>query len=577
MMGAYNLGASMGNAMNQAMAAIERQAQIARIKQALSLNQQGVEAYNQGDYARAAIAFQQASRLSPNDHNMRNNVIEANKRLAEQRALIEQQQRQQMAEARARVDSMLGNLQEQFAKERSTLNAGLADATFVQPSGTSFFGLGGGPGTPPVPSKAGDLSFVGPNESLFSKGTKYSAPVDLRDTASDQFVAAGPIGTNTAAMPVDSGGGLQFVAPDAKVAPSAPLRQKQVFTATVTPPAKSKLSPSATPETIAEAQAPAGAAFLQPKNVHRLASREITAPGGPQRTCQDMAAELAALQDATRRAVLAEDVYKRYAQDGKDSGPDMPGFYRISDSENEMRKLFPGMNKQSIQEMLHPDHSDYRAAIYRDKKDPNKIFLAFRGTVTKGDFLDANIPQGTGKRTEYYAKAIALAKLLKKSATTNGLELEIVGHSLGGGMANAAGAANKIRTTSFNPAGVHQNTLKEFDVSDAKTYVTNYVVKTDPLNSAQDHRSSIAPIVALGSTLALPGPGAFVGAWAMSEVAVNQALPSAIGQRETLVARPQDVDSPDPFKPHYMATVRRAIAERLNEVKQERTAKACAD
>lgn len=573
MTNAYNLGLSIGNAMNQAMAAIERQAHLARIQEALNLNQKGIEAYNREDYDSAAAAFEQAIRLSPNDPNMRSNLVEANNRLAEQRAQIAQQ----MAEASARVGTMLGDLQSQFANERSTLNEGLSDTAFLQPSGTSFFGLGGGPGTPPSSSDAGELGFVKPNYPLFSKGTQYSAPVDLRDTANDQLAAAGPIGTNASTSPVESGGGLQFVAPDARVPPSAPPKPANTPTATIAPLLKPKPVPSKASKAVVPPTTPASSELLPPVDVRRLTNGSAPAPSGAERTCQDVAADLAKLWDLTRRAVLAEDVYKRYAPNNSKPNQDMPGFIRISDDVNEIRRLIPGINEQSIKQLLYPEGSDYRAAIYQDKKDPRKIFLAFRGTVTAGDFTDANIPQGTGMPSEYYDKAIALAKTLKKSAEAEGMELEIVGHSLGGGMAGAAGAANRVRTTSFNPAGVHPNTLIGLDVADAEKYVTNYVVDADPLNSAQDHRQGIAPIVAIGSTLTVPGAGAFVGAWAITEVAMNGALPQAIGQRETLDARPQDTNSLDPFKPHYMATVRSIFADRFNNVSRERTTKGCAE
>lgn len=298
MMGAYNTGVAIGNMMNQAFQAMERQAQIARMQQAISLNNQGIAAYNRGDFGSAAAAFQQAIGLSPNDPNMRGNLAEAHKRMAEQREAVERQRRQQMAEAKARIETMLGGLQSQLASERSTLNAGLGDATFVAPSGTSFFGLGGGQGAPPAPAKPGELAFVAPGDSLFSKGTQYSAPVDLRDTASDQFAAAQPIGAGAAAKPAETGGGLQFVAPDAKVVPTEP---KETYTATVAAPGKRQVAPPVKPESVSTA----ALATLPARHGPTVSSVWPTPPGRPAppptRTAEALLGQIASQQTPVER------------------------------------------------------------------------------------------------------------------------------------------------------------------------------------------------------------------------------------------------------------------------------------
>jgi hypothetical protein len=584
---AFNLGMSL---MDSFMKGVERgmeQARQQRLAYARAMNERGVAQFNGGDYYNALASFQTALQYAPGDATIIGNLRAAEQKAAALRAEAERRQREQMAAAKQRIAGMLGGLASEFDQRNAEL-AAAADLSFVAPAGTSFFGLGGGPGATPVLGPGG-LQFVGPGESLFSRGTKYSAPVDLHETASDQLAAAAPIGKDVAAAPLESGGGLKFIAPDEKMVSATPKAAKETYVAIVKAPSLPKVAPPAKPETILEPKAPAGAEFLPPSAVRRLTTKDAPERSSAEPTCQDLATESAGLWSATRRAVLADDIYKRYGSDG---ALDLTGFRRVSDDKEEMRKLFPSMNDDTRQRLLEPADSDYRAAIYRDKTDPKKVFLVFRGTQTLQDWLDGNIPQGLGVGSQYYAKAIALAKVMKKSADTQGLEMEIVGHSLGGGMASAAGAANRIRTTTFNPAGVHPNTLPEgADISAAKQYVTYYVVAGEPLNWLQDRRRPIVAGAAGAAVVAAPSIAAMEATRAMTDPSwtprtpagdsraralldFKHDLPPAIGTRVNLSVNPQDTGL---VEPHLMGSVRHAIADRLNAVKRERAAKGCKD
>jgi dienelactone hydrolase len=587
---AFNLGMSL---MDSFMKGVERgmeQARQQRLAYARAMNQQGVAQFNSGNYYNALASFQTALQYAPGDATIIGNLRAAEQKVAALRAEAERRQRAQMQAAKDRINAMLGGLAGEFNQRSAELTEAV-DLSFVAPAGTSFFGLGGGPGATPVLGPGG-LQFIGPGESLFSRGTKYSAPVDLRDSASDQLAAAAPIGKDAAPAPLESGGGLKFIAPDEKMVPPTPKAAKETYVATVKAPPLPKVAPPAQPETILEPKAPVGAEFLPPSAVRRLSDQATPERIRREPTCQDLATEAAGLWGATRRAVLADDIYKRYGPDNAAGAPDLTGFRRISDNKEETRKLFPGMNDQSIQSLLEPGDSDYRAAIYRDRTDPKKVFLVFRGTQTLQDWLDGNIPQGLGVGSQYYAKAIALAKVMKKSADTQGLEMEIIGHSLGGGMASAAGAANRIRTTTFNPAGVHPNTLpKGADISTAKQYVTYYVVRGEPLNWLQDRRRPIVAGAAGAAVVAAPSIAAMEATRAMTDPSwtprtpagdsrakalldFKHDLPPAIGNRVTLTVNPQDTGL---VEPHLMGSVRHAIADRLNAVKRERAAKGCKD
>lgn len=211
--------------------------------------------------------------------------------------------------------------------------------------------------------------------------------------------------------------------------------------------------------------------------------------------CRQLAAGLDKIYEEGRFAVLAADVYGRY--DPNDPKHATAGLIvplaarRISDDRAAMSTLLPGMSDPVLQRYLAPPGSDYRAAIYRDKRYPKQIYLVFRGTETEQDWA-GNVAQQTGNPTEYMANAVTLAKRLKAGAAAQGLQLTIIGHSLGGAMADAAGAVTHTTTVSFNPEGVHPNSLpKRFDIASARQYVTDIVVDHEPLNYAQDHRLAI--------------------------------------------------------------------------------------
>src|ERR1039457_3173778 len=226
------------------------------------------------------------------------------------------------------------------------------------------------------------------------------------------------------------------------------------------------------------------------------------APGGPIASrpaiCDGLSQQLDEAYQLARLSLLASDVYERYGSI-KAPSPGITAVDRISDKINkdeiaEMHKLFPGMRSEAVNDLLQPKDSDYRAAIYENyvmgsdgtHHYTKKLVLVFRGTSTLGDWANANGPQAAGLGSDYYTKAIYLAHKLKVFADANRDQLELVGHSMGGGMADAAGLANKIKTTTFNPSGVHPNSVRGADMSSAQLYLTDYVVDGEPLNWHQD-------------------------------------------------------------------------------------------
>jgi hypothetical protein len=331
------------------------------------------------------------------------------------------------------------------------------------------------------------------------------------------------------------------------------------------------------------------------KVVPLLRASDEMQKGGPLGTgsaatrCDVLRHELDATIGMARRGVLAANVYDVFSP-GLENALAPAAFARLDSPE--VSKLC-GANSQTIDALTHPVESDYRAAIYRDKTDPKKLFIVFRGTTSSlADWLNANVPQAMGFGSDYYRRGIALARIMNQCASDNGLELEVVGHSLGGGIAGAAGAVNRIRTATFNPAGVHQSTLPSgTDLKSAAQYVTDYVVRNEPLNLRQDNPgiakaeryyyalpAAPAAYAAAGSRdLAMTATEAIAGRQVVgSHDAYNAVqtlyaadMPAAIGRRVTLEPDRNDLSSLDPFALHEMRGVIHAIANRWNATYQE--------
>ena len=105
------------------------------------------------------------------------------------------------------------------------------------------------------------------------------------------------------------------------------------------------------------------------------------------------------------------------------------------------------------------------------------------------EWTDDNMRQGLGMGSEQYEKSIKLAKKVNRNKP-KGKQLTIAGHSLGGGLATAAGAATGSKTYAFCPAGVHPNTYKMYGVKNPDTSkVHTYYSNQDFLNMASNNLS----------------------------------------------------------------------------------------
>lgn len=151
------------------------------------------------------------------------------------------------------------------------------------------------------------------------------------------------------------------------------------------------------------------------------------------------------------------------------------------------------LNKLGIsQNNMRQPKIGFKADLYKDKN--GNYVLAFRGTYSdpqhpendivhdwSKDWIDDDVAQGVGMGSKQYQNAIDLSKNIKNKVGKD--KLTITGHSLGGGLATAGGAATGCETYAFNPPGVHPNTYKMYGVKNPNTSkVHTYYSNQDFLN-----------------------------------------------------------------------------------------------
>jgi hypothetical protein len=182
-------------------------------------------------------------------------------------------------------------------------------------------------------------------------------------------------------------------------------------------------------------------------------------------------------------AGLADDVYRSAAHEP----PVQLGWRRASEHPELLRQAGVDWSDEQIREYLQPNDSNFRAEIYLPDPlvfGPNaKPVIGYKGSngpvMALDDFgnpaLRESAPedwlnngvQGVGLESDYYNRAMELANNLKRSRVED--KFEIVGHSLGGGLASAASAVTGVPATTINSAGLHTNTARRYAESNGLT------------------------------------------------------------------------------------------------------------
>ena len=168
-------------------------------------------------------------------------------------------------------------------------------------------------------------------------------------------------------------------------------------------------------------------------------------------------------EDELRKLRLFAEISKDvYAPKDADPDQDRPRWRRLEDED--IRKM--GIRPSDIRDAsksLFDGHSDFKAGIYR--AETGEIVVAFAGTETVKDWYH-NLKQGVGAQSHQYTMAASLAR----TAALSEEKITFTGHSLGGGMAHLASAVTDKEAVTFNPSGLHGNTLKRFGI-DRDAYI----------------------------------------------------------------------------------------------------------
>lgn len=245
-------------------------------------------------------------------------------------------------------------------------------------------------------------------------------------------------------------------------------------------PSTPKSTPPAAPAQPADTSAVDG---LKPLAIKAQVDDLLAQLPALQRQHPAVAQQIEELAPVFHHALLAKDVY------ADQSAPALlpKGYARLS--ANELAALH-----LSEKDLVDPK-SGYFAAVY--KTPEGRYVVANRGT-TSGDTATkdwkTNLQQGAGQRARQYDLAIRTA--LKITAAAPG-QVEFVGHSKGGGLAQAQALATHSKAVVFNAAAVHHKTLARHDAHNrhANGLVRAYNVGGEVLNRLQDKTPGIVPSV----------------------------------------------------------------------------------
>ncbi|WP_063901356.1 PAAR-like domain-containing protein [Burkholderia pseudomultivorans] len=162
--------------------------------------------------------------------------------------------------------------------------------------------------------------------------------------------------------------------------------------------------------------------------------------------------------------------------------------------------------------------TNFRAQVYEPDKEvfgnDFKPQVVFQGTdkYKLSDWKN-NLMQGMNKDSAYYSRAVSIGKALAKS----GADVNIVGHSLGGGMASAASRTSGIAATTFNAAGLNPSTVARYGGTPVASDIQAYHVEGEILTATQENSHGLMP-TAVGEPHILPGQGGSLGKHGMDKV-----------------------------------------------------------
>lgn len=212
----------------------------------------------------------------------------------------------------------------------------------------------------------------------------------------------------------------------------------------------------------------------------------------------------AAAQDPVKAKALID--HKAY----RDAAPSHPAFFELKSKGEAAYALIQGRRPDSLLEQYLPsswkqklspligcfrDPVSGLVADLREVKrggDSKAFIMTFAGTFTGGAHfaqVTTDIQQffGTGGIPAAYAQAYELTRALQQSLPPN-VPLNLVGHSLGGGIANYVGLKLDLASACYNPAalgGACLSDLKEtvVDLTERKAKQAIIRIDFDPVSS----------------------------------------------------------------------------------------------
>ena len=211
--------------------------------------------------------------------------------------------------------------------------------------------------------------------------------------------------------------------------------------------------------------------------------------------------------DEVEHARLAKHVYLKYDEN----------------TPNELKAPPPGFVDASPEDLatlglthddLAPDGTNFRAAVY--KKDPvvwgknarPEMEVVFRGSTTAKEDWENNLAQNANKESSYYRRAVAIGNVINNRGVQDNVNL--VGHSLGGGLTLAAQGGSGATATTFNSASLNSRTVARYSSLPSRQQaepdkILAYQVEGEILSVTQETGlTSIFTRPALGNRFVVP-------------------------------------------------------------------------
>lgn len=224
---------------------------------------------------------------------------------------------------------------------------------------------------------------------------------------------------------------------------------------------------------------------------------------------QDVPPDLA--QKLLPRALMASKAYRDTG--GFEMPPDFkPSYDKSIIPPSLLSKEQGGTGKMGLMKfeqgrLTGDSWSAMKVGVFTGPND--EIYLAFAGTEpgNRPGSLKSDLVQGLGIKDTAYHDAVKIVKAFKDTYPNR--EIQLIGHSLGGGLATYAGIKNDVPVTAFNSAGLSlalRNDLGADAIDRAQ--VNHFNTTNDPLSQkVEGRRFGILPTSQVGDRYLIPESG----------------------------------------------------------------------